>query len=207
MAHLRTFKINDVNNSGEHTLNQKRMTIYNNTKDIITNFSNSNNCTVKISKKNVKYLPPVNVTNGSCLSSSKNYELLLDVTKGKFLNQYSCRQDISLSYSTTGNINDSNLLLVESNNNVKIYSSRVNNPSNNIIDIDYQTTTSDIIYKTPGLQIVQDYSYNCDESFFNMDKMLENIDNSLNQLSIDYYNKLARQDKLYGFKYPMIFKI
>lgn len=199
MSHLRTLKINDVNNSSEHILNKKRMTLYNNTKNIITNFSNSNsNCTLKTSNKNVKYLPPINVTSGSCLVSAKNYEVLLDVTKGKYLKHYSCSGDIL--YSLTGNINDANILLVDSSNNTKISSSREIDDYN-LINISNQIMTGATIYKTPGVEIVQDYSYSCDESFFNMNTMQEDI------ISSNYYNKLGRQDKLYGFKYPTPLKI
>jgi hypothetical protein len=207
MAYLRTFKINDIYDSGEHTLNQKRKTIYNNTKSIITDFSASDNAyIVKFSKDKVVYSPAVNVDDVGCVVSANNYDLLLNVTKGKYLNYYSCLSDIS--YSLTGNINDSNLLIVDSSKIIQIYSTRDNSNSsnNNLIELSNQIMNNNI-YSDPGVELVQDYSYNCDKFFFNMKTMQENIDNSLNNKSISYYDRLAKQDKLNRFDYPRRFKI
>jgi hypothetical protein len=205
MANLRSFKINNIDNSSQRTLNLKRITLYNNTKNIIADFSNSN-CGIKTSNRNVNYSAPVNV-NGQCVSSAKNYELLLDVTKGKYLNSYACQTD--LSYSIIGNINDANLLYIKAENDT-INSSRDVSSINDSINISNQNVSSDIIYKNPGVYIVPDYSYNCDESFFNIRNIQTNIDLSFNDFdesTKNYYNKMAQQDKLYGFRYPMKFKI
>lgn len=98
MAHLRTFKKNDINDSGEHILNEKRKTIYNNTKNISYSFSSGNNCILKNTKSNVNYAPAVNIAgilcpSLSCLVSAKNYETLLDIKKGALFDT-SCSQPL-----------------------------------------------------------------------------------------------------------------
>jgi hypothetical protein len=219
MAHLRTFKINDVNDSSEHTLNQKRITLYNNTKNIANKFSNTNNnCNVKVTNKGVIYSPPVNITGLSCLASAKNYDILLDVTKGKYLHYYSCMSGNDVSYSLTGNINDANLLIVDSNTTTTttLYSGRGNSSDicKNMIDLSNQVV--DTIYSLPGVGLVQDYSYNCQEGIFNMEEMQESIEEiqesieetpDMIQNNRTYYNRLARQDKYNGFYYPSKFRI
>ena len=189
MAHLRTFKINQVNDSSEHMLDKKRVTLYNNIKSDIKDFTNA--CNRKKLPSGLVYNPGINLAD-ACLVSAKDYDILLNVTKGRYLYHSKCSSDFS--YSITGNINDANLLGVDTDNlGTLCYPLRSDSDKPNRIDV---SINENDIYFTPGVTLVQDYSYNCDKSFFNMKNMQKNLQDN------NYSNRLARQDIYKGFFYP-----
>lgn len=209
MSHLRTLKINNVNDGGEHILNLKRIALYNNTKKITNsvisaNSANSANgkCILSVKKNGEIYRPNVNVNSGGCLVSSSNYELLLDVTKGKYLDYFKCNTDFS--YSPTGNINDGNLFsVVDRDIDEKVYADRKNTNLQNQIDI---TPNYKTVFSTPGVTLLHNPN-NCNKDF-DIETLHENMDmNMTNDSNIAYNNMLGKQDVYDNFKYPMRFQI
>lgn len=209
MAYLRTFKINDIDTSTEHTSNVKNIELFNNVKsDVITFENQSTNCIIAQKKNGSQYLPPVNIKKGGCLISAKNYDILSNVSKGNALYNHKCKDNIS--YSLTGNINEANLLSIDTDSITQCYSARDSSSNPNKIDISINNgIDNDDIYFEPGVRLVQDVS-DCVNSVYNINTVNE-IQNNINSTieksdNKAYYNKLGRQD-IYNNYYPTRLKM
>ena len=205
MAHFKTLKINNVNDGGEHTLNLKRIALYKNTKNFTNNSNNVNSgCILSVKKNGETYRPSVNVNRDGCLVSSSNYDLLLNITKGKYLDYFKCNNDFS--YSLVGNINDGNLFSVDNGTFPQCYAHRtsdISGQNNIIIDTNYKT-----VFSEPGISLVQTPN-NCNNNF-DIESLQDNMNNNLNNSNNSnntYNNMLGKQTVYENFKYPMRFKI
>jgi hypothetical protein len=94
MSHLRTLKINNITNSNDRTNNLKNKTLYNSIRRS------------GVKEGGVDYEP--NKITDDCLISAESYETYIGLAKGQNL----CNPP-DISYSLQGQMNESNLILVD----------------------------------------------------------------------------------------------
>jgi len=201
-----------IQNASDYSTALRQKTIYTN---IASNMSLEQNAN-PVKKNGVQYndsfsvMPLIENANAGCLINAKNYELLLDATKGKHL--YDASQGLN-NKDTKINTNESwagNLFSVnyaEKGINVVVDTSyNAPNPNKIIYPQPISASDADLSFNNsyPGVIVDPSYQifYNSCLSSFNNGKnpWLHLVDVSFNETS--YYQEAKQSDPFYNISYP-----
>jgi len=202
----RAFKIPNKNlSSGDRTSYLKAKVKYNGTVNLVETLANPPSLkpweTSKANTYNGTYILTANQSNLSnrsnyCLSGSRSYSDLLDITKGKYL--------LSPPPSTPGNLNINNVNTSEIyNGNFFVFNYQgVEFKYDNSANIIAPDNIRDHYYVDPSYQIFYNGNSNCKvNNYFNYVTLDTNINAQVAE------HNIARKNLLEGFEYPIKFSL
>ena len=138
MSRFRTLKINNITNADEHTTNLRNKTIYTSAK------------TASLKKKNgVTYNSSISVNANGCLVATDSFDTYLTMAKGDNL----CNTP-DISYSLQGQMNEANLIVVDTSGMSLVYPTTISDSSANMITypLTYDCSCGNML-QNPGVLI------------------------------------------------------